>query len=71
MNFPSPMRNVTYSEIIQQVQTAYVATAKDSMNKAASEARLKINPAEPHSFVDIDASFDSSWQRRGYAWRIH
>ena len=67
MNFPPSMRNVTYSEIIQQVQTAYVSTAKDSMNNAASEARLKINPAEPHSVVDIDASFDGSWQRRGYA----
>ena len=67
MNFPPPMRNATYTEIVEEVQTAYVSTAKDSMSKAASEARFKINHAEPDSVVDIYASFDGSWQRRGYA----
>ena len=36
------------------------------MSKAASKARLKINPTEPDHIVDIDASLDGSWQRRGY-----
>ena len=31
MNFPPPMRNATYTEIVQEVQTAYVSTAKDSI----------------------------------------
>ena len=62
MNMPPPMRNVAYTEIINTINPVYVVTAEESMNNAAAVIR---NNAD--NVKDIDASFDGSWQRRGFA----
>ena len=59
---PPPMRNVAHTEIINTINPVYVVTAEESMNNAAAVIRNNTD-----NVTDIDASFNGSWQRRGFA----
>ena len=55
------MTNFTYAELLGILHPLYATAAEESMNKTASAVRNN------ESVTDIDASFDGTWQRRGFA----
>lgn len=62
MNMPSPVSNVGYARINNLLHKAYTEAAQDSMENAAKVVRNNTD-----MITDIVASFDGTWQRRGYA----
>ena len=68
-NMPPPMSNSSYVNLQSELHVAYVNTARESMKNAADQIRkaeLKQN-FDLETPVNTTASFDGTWQRRGYA----
>ena len=67
MNIPTPMTKFAYELNIKFICEQYKYVAQLSMQREAEEA----NPENLHVFSDgvkpVTASFDGTWQRRGYA----
>ena len=61
MNMQQPMTRSYYNKLIDSLHTVYVNEAEESMKSAAEEVIAKENS------TDNTASFDSSWQKPGYA----
>ena len=64
MNSPPPMDSKTYRKIYDKLHGAYTESAKESMKFAAEE--INVIPDED-GVKDVRASFDGSWQRRGFS----
>ena len=64
MNMPLPLTKMSYEKIVDSIAPHYAQAAEESMHKAASNLTKDKTDDEP---LDITASFDGSWQRRGYA----
>ena len=69
MNMRPPMSKSSYENSLSDLHIAYVQTARESMRKAAEEIRRGDLGAEydNDTIVGTTASFDGSWQRRGFA----
>lgn len=69
MNMPPPMSRSSFENLQSELHIAYVKTARESMKNAADDIRkgeLK-QDFDSETPVNTTASFDGSWQRRGYA----
>ena len=66
MNSPQPMDSKSFRLIYGKLHTAYTKSAEESMIKAAEEVVL-LNEDADDDAKDVRASFDGSWQRRGYS----
>ena len=64
MNIPPPMDSKSYRKSFTKLYRAYTAAAYDSGTDAAKE--VLGNPDET-GIKNIRASFDGTWQRRGYS----
>ena len=65
INSPQPMDSKSYRNIYKKkLLVAYTESAQDSMIAAADE--INVLPDEDGA-KDVRASFDGSWQRRGYS----
>jgi len=64
MNMSPPLGQFAYEKIVNLVHPIYQQAAEDSMARAASSISNNGSDDQPS---DIVASFDGSWQRRGYA----
>ena len=64
MNSPPPMDSRTYREKYDTLLSAYEEAASESMMAAANEATGSL---DADGIKDVRASFDGSWQRRGYS----
>ena len=60
MNMPPPITMMSYTEIKNEIHPYYVKAADESMQQAAETVHKGV-------LTDIDASFDGTWQRRGFA----
>ena len=63
MNMPSPMDKKSYRKTFTKLYRAYFNVAYQSISKAAED--ISITP-EADGIANITASFDGTWQRRGY-----
>ena len=66
MNMTTPMTNLSYAEQIHELHPLYKEAAENSMFSAAAAIKEKTGISDD-SPTDIVASFDGSWQRRGYS----
>lgn len=66
MNMPKPMTQKNYDKMAVRVKDAVKKVAEATMSDAALELKEKHN-ATPTDVIDIPASLDGSWQRRGFA----
>ena len=70
MNMPPPMNKTAYKRTNRKLRTVYKAVADETMSEAAQDTKKKVLGEEAvgvNGSVDIRASFDGTWQRRGYA----
>lgn len=63
MDMSSPMSKSAFDSIISKVHVSYVKTAQESMLEAAQ----KIVSKQSEPIANVTASFDGTWQKRGYA----
>ena len=65
INMPPPMAQTSFDNLMDNIHVSYVKSARSSMIKAAEEV---IPDLCANDVVrNATASFDGSWQRRGYA----
>ena len=72
MNMPKPMSKTTFDDISTLIHNAYVETSHESMSRAAKEVHTKminndITAADKDGIVNISASGDGAWQKRGFS----
>ena len=69
MNLPPPMNNSAYRKIMKELYPSYKRMAQQNMKDVAASIRKAKLGADftEEVVVDIDASFDGTWQRRGYS----
>lgn len=68
MSIPPPMTKIVYQRSLKEIEDVYVEVAKELMHQATVETRkdsLK-EAYEPDKVVDVIASFDGMWQKRGH-----
>lgn len=61
------VRSAAYDCILNKLHPLYVQAGEESMAKAAANISTDHNDNNNQGPKDIVASFDGSWQRRGYA----
>ena len=67
MNLPPPMNNSAYRKIMKELYPNYKRMAQENMKEVATYIRKEKLGEDftEEAVVDIDASFDGTWQRRG------
>ena len=66
MNMPKPMTQNNYDKLVLAISAATKEIAEQTMLDAANDLR-EHNGALETDIVDIDASSDGSWQRKGFS----
>ena len=73
MNIPPPMTESTYNNTVKETMLPiYLQVAQNDMEEAAADLRVisnddSVDINEEDEVCDIAASFDGTWQRRGYS----
>ena len=69
MNITPPMNNNSYTEAMKELYLSYRKKAIDNMESVATSVRKEKLGKEYSSdtIVNVDASFDGTWQRRGFS----
>ena len=68
MNRPKPMTQNNYDKVVDKIVDATKLVAEETMNDAANYLReMHADANRDSNVVDIGASFDGSWQRRGFS----
>ena len=69
MNIAPPMSNNGYNKIMRELYPSYKKVAQENMSGIAVALRKDKLQEEytEEAVVNIDASFDGTWQRRGYS----
>ena len=68
MNMPFTMSETTYNDTVEDLLPIYKKVVENDINEAAnSEITSGQETIGNDGINDITASFDGSWQRRGYA----
>ena len=64
MNIPPPMQPNVFSNITNTLHSSYTTVANKSMQIASKEIPVE---EDEYKIKDVIASFDGTWQKRGYA----
>lgn len=64
MNMPPPMDKKSYRKSFTRLYRAYTKASRNSLSNAASQA---VGTRDENGVADVMASFDGTWQRRGYS----
>ena len=69
MNITPPMNNNSYTKAMKELYLSYRKKAIDNMESVATSVRKEKLGKEYSSdtIVNVDASFDGTWQRRGFS----
>ena len=67
MNMKPPMTTKNYMALRSKVTESFINCARQSMQNAAKEAPCIPDVPEDNNVKDVIASFDGTWQKRGYA----